>query len=292
MKKLFSLAVGFIAVLGLAACTEATVEADSYYVAIDINPSIEFVVDATDIVVSYNLLNEDAEILVAGIDFIGMNVDDAVELFIQMATEAGYIDVDSEDNAVLITVLGNEENAFVERVRNRIKERVGRFFVRNYIKGEILSDEFTQEDLIAQADELGVTPGKLSLALLIMNTETEETYVLEDLLTMPVKDLVGIIRIYHEDSIKEYSQEQLQQFQTRREALYELHKARFDQYVANHPELTEDEIDALWQQYQEKVRTTTQERWQERIETWKENHQTPPVEETPDTSGESTQTSS
>lgn len=292
MKKLFSLAVGFIAVLGLAACTEATVEADSYYVAIDINPSIEFVVDATDIVVSYNLLNEDAEILVAGIDFIGMNVDDAVELFIQMATEAGYIDVDSEDNAVLITVLGNEENAFVERVRNRIKERVGRFFVRNYIKGEILSDEFTQEDLIAQADELGVTPGKLSLALLIMNTETEETYVLEDLLTMPVKDLVGIIRVYHEDSIKEYSQEQLQQFQTRREALYELHKARFEQYVANHPELTEDEIDALWQQYQDKVRTTTQERWQERIETWKENHQTPPVEETPDTSGESTQTSS
>jgi len=292
MKRIVSLVLGIVAVFGLAACTDATVGADSYYVAIDINPSIEFIVDENDLVVSFNLCNDDAEVLVAGIDFIGMNVDDAVELFIQLATEAGYIDVDSEDNAVLITVLGDEENAFTERVRNRIKERVGRFFVRNYIKGEILTDEFTQEDLKAQADELGVTPGKLSLALLIQNTETEETYTLEALLEMPVRDLVAIIRTYHTDSIKEYSQGQLDDFQARRQALYEQHKDRFDTYVANHPELTEEQIDALWQQFQEKIQTTTRERWNERIENWKENHNNNQTDETPDTTETSDQTSS
>jgi len=292
MKKLVSLMLGIVAVFGLAACTEATIAAESYYVAIDINPSIEFIVDEEDNVVSFNLCNEDAEILVAGVDFIGMNVDEAVELFIELATEAGYIDVDSEDNAVLITVLGDEENAFVEQVRTRIKEKVGRFFVRNYIKGEILTDEFTQEDLIAQAEELGVTPGKLSLATLILNTETEETYTLDELLAMPVKDLVSIIRTYHEDSIKEYSQEQLNQFVQKRQELYDLHQERFNNYVNEHPELTEEQIDALCEQLQEKVQTITQEKWNERIENWKENNQNNQSEETPDTTSDSDQTSS
>ena len=38
-----------------------------------------------------------------------MNVDDAVELFVETATAAGYVDPDGEDNAVLITVITDDD---------------------------------------------------------------------------------------------------------------------------------------------------------------------------------------
>ncbi len=281
IKKIGSVMLGLMLVFGLAACANESVDAGSYYVAIDINPAIEFIVDENDNVVSFNLLNEDAEILVAGIDFIGMNIDEAVELFIQTATEAGYLDPECEDNAVLITVLG-EERDYTNVIRQRIKERVGRFFIRNYIQGEVLTDEFTDEDLVLQAEELGVTPGKLSLALLIMETETTEVYVLEDLLEMAVKDLMGIVRIYHEESFQEYHENQLAEFAQKRAALMEQHEARFNEWVNNHPELTDEEIDVLYEQYKQRIRVTTRERWQNRINEWRENHPRPNTNEETD----------
>ena len=50
-----------------------------------------------------------------------MNVEDAMALFIEKATEAGYIDVTSDENAVLITVLGEEEDDNVGELRNRLR---------------------------------------------------------------------------------------------------------------------------------------------------------------------------
>lgn len=270
-KKVSSIFLGLIVVLGLAACSTEDVEASSYYVAIDINPSIEFIVDEDDIITSYNLLNEDAEILVADIDFVGMNVDEAVELFITVATEAGYIDVDSEDNAVLITVLGEDEDDTTAQVRNRLRERVGRYFVKNYIVAEVLTDEFTDEDLILQAEELGVTPAKLSLALLIMQTETEEVYTLEGLLDTPVKDLVQIIKTYHEDVFTDYTQAQLRALEQKRNELIERHQQRFENWIENHPEMTEEEITQAWNRYQTHVKAINRTNWENRLNKWKQD---------------------
>lgn len=86
LKKLGTLVLGLAVILTLSACSEQLEEtsASEIYVAIDINPSIEFIVDEEDVVTSYNLVNEDALILCADIDFIGMNIEDAVELFIEL----------------------------------------------------------------------------------------------------------------------------------------------------------------------------------------------------------------
>ena len=270
-KKIGSLILGLVIIVSLASCTNSEVDAGSYYVAIDINPSIEFVVDEDDNIVSYNLLNEDAEILVADLEFIGMNIDDAVEMFINLATEAGFIDVDCEDNAVLITVLGNEENNYAYSIRTRISNRVRRYFVKNYISGEILTDEFTDEDLVNQADELGVTVAKLSMALLILDTDTNEDYELETLLDTPVKDLVEIIKLYHQESFQEFTQEQIAEFQQRRAEFMEQHQERFNEWVENHPGLTDEEIDQAMEQYKETIKAITREKWQQRIEEWKNN---------------------
>ena len=100
-RKLGTLVLGLAVVFTLAACADLgkNSQASEIIVGIDINPSIEFTVDENDIVTSFNLVNEDALILCADVEFIGMNVEEAIELFIQLATEAGFIDVEAEDNA-------------------------------------------------------------------------------------------------------------------------------------------------------------------------------------------------
>ena len=144
-RKLGTLVLGIAIVLTLAACADIGTEtsASEIIVGVDINPSIEFIVDENDIVTSFNLVNEDALILCADVEFIGMSIEDAIELFIQLATEAGFIDIEAEDNAVLFTILGGDDDALVERLKERIRVRAVSFFARNFINAEIFTEDFT-----------------------------------------------------------------------------------------------------------------------------------------------------
>jgi len=274
-KKLGTIVLGVTLLLGVTACAES-VEANAAgtYVAVDINPSIEFIVDEDDNVESFNLLNKDAEIICVDVDFIGMNIEDAVELFVTLATEAGYIDPDGEENAVLITVLGDdtEEGAeFTEQLKIRIRNRVMRYMAMNYINGEVLTEEFTQEDLIAQAEELGVSPGKLKLSLLAQTVDSE--LVLEELLALPVKDLIAIVREHHQEVISEMSEEELAIRQEQKDALMNQYKQKLIDHVQGNPNLTDDQIAARVNAIKEGNHNETRTNWEERVSQWKRRMQ-------------------
>jgi len=271
-KKISSLVLGLVVVLGLAACADSVGQVEGYYVSVDINPSIEFMVDGDDNVVSYLFLNDDAEILCADLDFNGMNVDDAVELFVQTATEAGYIDPEGDDNAVLLTVIGDEEDEEqVKTIRERIRTRVIRHLAKRYINGVVLSEEFTQEDLVAEAEALEVSPGKLKLSYAAM--AIDETLVLEELLEMPVKDIMAIVRELHEDEWKDYKEERIQEMRELKAEKIAEHKAVIDQIKEDNSELTEEEIQALIEEYKQEVREEYKEKWQERVQKWRERRE-------------------
>ena len=78
---------------------------DFNYVQIEVNPRVEFITDKYFNVVSARPINEDAKILLAGVDYLGMDVDEASVDFVDLCAKAGYIDVDGENNAVNITVI-------------------------------------------------------------------------------------------------------------------------------------------------------------------------------------------
>ncbi len=275
LKKLGTIVLGVTLLLGISACTEAApvkVEAAGTYVAVDINPSIEFIVDEDDIVISYNLLNEDAEIICAGTDFVGMNIEDAVALFVQLATEAGYIDPEGEDNAVLITVIGDDETELdeelTEELQTRIRNSVMRYMAMNFINAEVITEDFTQEDLVAQAQELGVSPGKLRLSLLAQLIDPE--LVLEELLEMPIRDLMAIVREHHQEVISEMTEEQLALRQEQREDLVEQFRQRFTDHVSANPNLTDEEIEEKVNEIRGQKSTETRATWEERVEEWKQ----------------------
>lgn len=267
-KKLGMVLVGVTLLLGIAACTDTVeTEAAGVYVSIDINPSIEFIVDEEDIVVSYNCTNEDAKIICSEVDFIGMNIEDAVELFVELATEAGYIDVDGEDNAVLITVLGDEDDdELIEGMKEKIGKRIMRFMATRNINGQVLTEDFTHVDLLAQAEELGVSPGKLKLALLAQIVDEE--LLLEDALEMAVKDLLAIVKEQHQANMAELTEEKLALRIAKKEVLMAQFRIKFIEHIENNPELTEEQIEARIEAMREHFSTQTRNKWEERVDKW------------------------
>lgn len=81
---------------------------------VDINPSVEFMVDDQGLVVSATALNDDGSILIAGEAFVGKTPEQAVEMVVTLATETGYLvkgNATAEQNEVKISISGDSEYA-------------------------------------------------------------------------------------------------------------------------------------------------------------------------------------
>jgi len=104
MRKAFILLTSLILLLMLVACTGSnTPDASSeVLLSVDINPAFELIVGEDDKVKSYRLKNEDAEILGAGLNLVGMHVEDALQLMLNQAIDTGYLDVERSDQAVFL----------------------------------------------------------------------------------------------------------------------------------------------------------------------------------------------
>ncbi len=268
-KKLGTLVLGLAVVLTLAACADigTNSEASEIIVGVDINPSIEFTVDEDDIVTSFNLMNEDALILCADVEFIGMNVEDAIELFIELATEAGFINVEADDNAVLFTVLGGENEELKLKLQEKVRVRAAQYFARNFIKAEIFTDDFSQEDLLIQAEELGINPGKLRLILLAQSYD--EALTIEEGIDMPVKDLVVIVREAHVAVMGKLTDEEKAEMAQQKVELMNQFRQRLQTHLQDKTKLTDEEIDQIANKVKQTIRTTTKEEWKETAETWR-----------------------
>ena len=81
---------------------------------VDINPSVEFMIDDENKVISATALNDDGSIILVGEAFVGKTPEEAVELMLTVATETGYLvkgNVQATDNAVKISVTGDTKYA-------------------------------------------------------------------------------------------------------------------------------------------------------------------------------------
>ena len=103
--------------LALSSCSESDVMPDEGTVTrmtVDINPSVEFMVDDENKIVSVTALNDDGSILIVGETFIGKTPEEAVELMVTLATDTGYLvegNAQISENTVKISVSGDTEYA-------------------------------------------------------------------------------------------------------------------------------------------------------------------------------------
>ena len=107
---------------------------------VDINPSCQFVLNKDNRVVSVNCLNDDAQIVLQGTDFVGMTAEQAAQTLVKISTEAGYIKVDVDGTAttangadrVNITIsVGSDVDT--EKLQQSIVDSVNKYFGENGI---------------------------------------------------------------------------------------------------------------------------------------------------------------
>ena len=136
MKKLsviLAVVMMFAGVFTLSACSNKNPEAASY-VAMDINPSIELVLDKNDKVIAVNAANEDAEVMLYGAKgILNCKISDASRVIAELAVKYSYVDEDSVN--INVTVSGenqNKENEIFASVDASFKKVFDKIYTNNY----------------------------------------------------------------------------------------------------------------------------------------------------------------
>ena len=109
-KRLTALCAALMLGASVGAFGGCSKAAENTRMTVDINPSVELMVDKDNKVVSVTALNDDAAIILQGTAFVGKTSEEAVKGVVQVATETGYIvkgEVEAGDNQIKITVSGD-----------------------------------------------------------------------------------------------------------------------------------------------------------------------------------------
>ncbi|MFW6299015.1 MAG: anti-sigma-I factor RsgI family protein [Bacillota bacterium] len=186
MKKLLGFITVTVMAMTLAACsgTNATLDAqDTTFLAVEINPGVEFVLDDEDNVESVLPLNDDAEVVLADLDLEGKPSDEALEGFIDAAVETGYIDVDSDENVITVTSDDEEEEESKKAKVQAILEERG---IGAAIFGGGVDEEHRE---LAQEHGIGVGRARLISRAI----EIDEDLTFEDALEMEHRDIMTIL---------------------------------------------------------------------------------------------------
>ena len=153
---------------------------------VDINPSVEFILDADNKVLSVTALNDDGALIVAGEAFVGKTAEDAVELMASISTDAGYLvkgDLSAGQDGITISITGDEEAA--QKLYEDVKAGVDAFLEKSGIDAAVDRGEALQlvalRDLVQAADPTltdeevaAMTEEQLLNALKISRIETAQ----------------------------------------------------------------------------------------------------------------------
>lgn len=175
MKKRFiCLSMALIMILSslvLVSCGNSTPEEGTVTrMTVDINPSVEFMVDDENKVVAVTALNDDGSILIVGETFIGKTPEEAVELMVSIAVETGYLvegSIEANENTIKISVSGNTK--YAEKLFKDVEKKASDTLKKLDINGQIekieaLNSEalrslalstslYTEEELASMTDD-------------------------------------------------------------------------------------------------------------------------------------------
>ena len=184
-----------LAALAAAACLVLAIGGGSVYynqsqtaasvVSLDVNPSIELVLNSRERVLRATALNEDAAAVLDGMDLKGSTLDVAVNALMGSLLKNGY--VDELANSILITV-EDDDATRAAQLESQLTETVNAVMISSSINGAILSQVVNQnQDLQAKADEYGISLGKAQLIQQLVDQNPTLTF--ESLAGRTVNDL-------------------------------------------------------------------------------------------------------
>ncbi len=201
-KRLFSTILACAMLLPMAlfvftSCGKDAMPPEGTYtrMTVDINPSVEFMIDDQNKVVSVTALNDDGSILIAGEAFVGKTPEEAAQLVVNLADETGYLvqgHVEADDNQVKISISGDTK--YAKQLMDKVEKSTERLLTDLDIEGKVARVDamesetlrelametalFTEEEVAAMTDEQlysAIAAGRVETALLLTE-EMREAY--------------------------------------------------------------------------------------------------------------------
>ena len=134
-----------VSAFSLASCSKPKPESDPTpekgvisRMTVDINPSVEFMIDDQNKIISVTALNDDASILIVGETFVGKTPEEATRLMISLASETGYLvhgNVEATENAVKISVSGDSK--YAKKLMKDVSAKAESVMAELNIKGKV-----------------------------------------------------------------------------------------------------------------------------------------------------------
>ena len=178
--------------ISLVSCGKSKDDANAKVLNVELNPKLEFVLDANNKVVSVNALNDEGnQIISASINdvteaskFVGLTADEAVEMFLELAEDEGYL-ITGEEDKIKIEISGKADN-----LMKKVKQKANKFFEDNGFNVTIETGKIDKEDIIDEIE------GCL------------QEYSEEDLKTMTEAQLVALLKESRLETKEYLTQEQ------------------------------------------------------------------------------------
>lgn len=167
------------------------------YVSVDVNPSIEFIVNRFDRVIKVKAVNDDGEEILSEIplnELTNESIENAIKTTVDQLSEAGYFNSEAEGGIVIAT--SSEDTEKAEELADELQTSVEEV---NQENGDSVVVETISVGLerVKEAQELGVTPGKLNLVEKLQEAAGDTAEVdISEWLDKPVKDIMKATKDY------------------------------------------------------------------------------------------------
>lgn len=132
----------------LTACGKQDENPQTKVMTVALNPSVEFVLDEDDVVVSVSALNDDGNFIVDCENFIGLSADEAVDLFLEISKENGLI-LEDVITDLKIEISGEKAKELFKKVSNSAKD----YLKSANIQLNVLFDEISKEEIKSKVQE-------------------------------------------------------------------------------------------------------------------------------------------
>ncbi len=142
------------------------------YIGIDINPSLELVLNRFDRIIEMKPLNEDGKRLLETVDIQLKKYDQGIDAVIESAKEMGYL---ADETDMLISISSSDSNRR-QKTQAQLEAKI--------TKAEVLTFDEQEHDMTISE---GVSPGKSKMITKVLESGTNLTE--EELAEVPVKEL-------------------------------------------------------------------------------------------------------
>ncbi len=164
---------------------------DYNYVQLEVNPRIEFVLDKKFDVVSVSPLNDDARIVLSDLDLVGLDIEEASNIFLDECAKTGFIDVNGIDNATNITVI----DGLTQALDTHTAKGIYKYYRDNEIMSAITETDEDRDMFNAKIKDDVCCSNKLKL--LQTMTEKNKSIKFEDIKKLNEATLVEMVAEEH-----------------------------------------------------------------------------------------------